>query len=247
MAASAKTASPRDEARPLEGIPNLPPVTEEARESMRGHRWFAALYDRLSAPVERRYTAQVREDVAGGAAGRVLEVGAGTGLNFPYYRRARVTNVVATEPDPFMLRRAEQRAAEAAGRIQLVRAPAERLPFAAGAFDAVVCTLVLCSVADQRAALTEIYRVLRSGGELRFYEHVRFDGRLAALLQDAATPLWSRVFAGCHVNRATADVIPAAGFELVTLEERNLPTIPPFAVARRHVKGLARKPAEEAS
>ncbi len=153
----------------------------------------------------------------------MLEIGAGTGANFPYYRVAQ--KVVATEPDPFMLRRATKRARTARRQIALCQCCSEALPFPARAFDTVVSTLVLCSVVDPAGSLAEIKRVLRPSGTFRFIEHVRGHGILG-WLQDCVTPVWRWVGAGCHPNRRTAESITAAGFEIVELEERPLALTP---------------------
>ncbi|HZP43641.1 MAG TPA: class I SAM-dependent methyltransferase [Candidatus Binatia bacterium] len=206
-----------------------------------GHPWFAAVYDSLMAAGERRFMAAEREAVVGGARGRVLEIGCGTGLNLPYYTAA-ATERWAVEPDPFMLARAARRAAEQGVAVDLRRAPAESLPFADDFFDTVVSTLVLCTVADPARALAEVRRVLRPGGELRFYEHVRSASRLGALGQDVVTPLWRRIAAGCHPNRDVAGAIRAAGFTIVALEPKTpVPPVPPLCVVRPQVRGVARK------
>lgn len=190
---------------------------------MEGHRWFAALYDPLTRWAERKLLARPRTTIAGEAAGRVLEIGAGTGANFPYYRAAQ--EVVATEPDPFMLRRARARARELGLAIELHQARAEALPFPEHSFDSVVSTLVLCTVADQGRALAEVRRVLRPGGTFRFIEHVRACG-FPGCLQDALTPAWRWFGAGCRPNRRTAQSIEAAGFDIVHLQRRRLPFTP---------------------
>lgn len=208
-------------------------------EQVRGHRWFAALYDRLMASAERGFLRQVRQEVVGGARGRVLEIGAGTGANFPYYHDG--AEVVALEPDPYMLRRARRRLRELGKRIDLQQAPAEELPFADASFDAVVATLVLCTVRDPHRALTEIRRVLKPGGEYRFFEHVRFDHPLGAFWQDLVTPLWRWLGGGCHPNRDTARAIRESGFEILELRRTNpVPPIPPMVFARPHIQGVAR-------
>src|ERR1043166_4844706 len=136
------------------------------------HPWFAALYDRVSAPMERGFMRGVREDLVGTASGRVLELGCGTGANFAYYRDG-ATEVVATEPDPHMLERARKRAADVGRSVDIRRVPAEALPFPDASFDTVLSTLVLCTVDEPARALAEVKRVLRPGGEFRFCEHVR--------------------------------------------------------------------------
>ena len=120
-------------------------------------------------------------------------------------------------------------------------APAERLPFEDASFDTAVSTLVLCSVESQRAALAELRRVLKPGGTLRFYEHVRSEGALAQRAQDAATPLWGRLFGGCRPNRDTVGAILEAGFEPAELSyEKVGPPCLPSSVVRPHVRGVAR-------
>ena len=186
---------------------------------------------------------EVREEVVGGVRGRVLEIGAGTGLNFPYYREGEVELVVAIEPDPFMLRRAKPRAGSRGALIELRQASAAELPFEDAAFDAIVCTLVLCSVEDQGEVLAEMYRVLRPGGQLRFYEHVRSDNGPGGFCQDAVTPVWHRLFAGCHPNRNTTQAIRSSGFEIEEVVFSKVgPPVPPPALVRPHVRGVARRP-----
>lgn len=207
-----------------------------------GHRWFAAIYDRLMASAEKGFMRDVRREIAGGAAGRVLEVGAGTGANFAYYTDG-ATSIVATEPDPFMARKARSRAETAARQIELKEAPVEILPFGDESFDTVVCTLVLCSVKDQGQALAEIRRVLRPGGQLRFYEHVRYGHTFGALFQDVFTPFWRWVGAGCNPNRNTEQAIREAGLTIETVAmSKPVPPLPPMCITRPHIKGTALRP-----
>src|SRR5213594_1343369 len=136
-------------------------------EPLVAHPWFAAVYDRINAAMERGFMRPVREELVGSARGRVLEIGCGTGANFRYYRDG-ATEVIATEPDPYMLERAARRAKEAGRPIELRQAPAEALPFADRSFDTVLSTLVLCTVRDPSRALAEMRRVLAANGELHF-------------------------------------------------------------------------------
>ena len=189
----------------------------------RGHRWYAASYDLLTRWGEAKVFSRYRPYIAGEARGDVLEIGVGTGANLPYYQA--LERLVAAEPDPFMLRRAERRAEQLGLYVEFCQCPAEALPFAAAAFDRVVSTLVLCTVADPARVLAEVKRVLRTGGTLRFMEHVRADGFLAQV-QECVTPAWRWVGAGCHPNRRTADSIEAAGFEIVERQERALALTP---------------------
>lgn len=204
------------QAEPAAGQPGSP--------ALKGHRWFAAIYDLISSCWERRLLSQVRPWIAGQATGRVLEIGAGTGANFPHYRAAE--QIVAVEPDPYMLRRARKRAAKLGLDVEFHRCPAEALPFADASFDTVVATLVFCTVADPARSLGEARRVLKGRGTLRFIEHVRASDGSLARLQNALTPLWRRLGAGCHLNRRTAEAIAAAGFDIVKLEQRPSPPLP---------------------
>ncbi len=205
---------------------------------MKGHKWFAAVYDRMMAPAERGFLKDVRTEIAGGASGRVLEIGAGTGANFAYYPDD--LEVAAAEPDPYMMRKAEARAKESPARIELKQASAARLPFDDASFDTVVGTLVMCSVDDQAEALAEVRRVLKPAGEYRFFEHVRYENPIGGLAQTLIAPLWGWCGAGCHPNRQTVDAIRDAGFE-VTRVEVTMPTppIPPMIFTRPHALGLA--------
>ena len=190
---------------------------------MKGHRWYAASYDFVTRWAEAKVFSRYRPYIAGEARGEVLEIGAGTGANLPYYQALEW--LVAAEPDPFMLRRAKRRAEQLGLYVEFCQCPAEALPFAAASFDTVVSTLVLCSVADPARALAEVKRVLRPSGTLRLLEHVRAHGSLGQV-QDFVTPAWRWVGAGCHPNRRTAESIQAAGFQIVELQERALPLTP---------------------
>jgi len=189
----------------------------------KGHRWFAATYDFVTRLSERRVLRHLRPLVAGTATGDVLEIGAGTGANFPYYDRAKVHRIVAIEPDPFMLRRAQRRAQELGLAVEFHQYPAEAIALPDRSFDTVVATLVFCSVEDPRRALAEAKRVLKPGGSFHFLEHVRSEDGWAARVQDFVTPAWQRVAAGCHLNRRTADTIATAGFEVVQLQQKHMP------------------------
>jgi SAM-dependent methyltransferase len=204
--------------------PNVSPVgderdiasTETPRE--KGHRWFAAIYDRMGRSEEREFLGQMRHHLLSGVQGNVLEIGAGTGANFAHYPSG--ARVIALEPDPFMLKRAEQKVAELGlSNVSLQRAPAESLPFPDASFDTVVSTLVLCTVQDVASCLAEMRRVLRPGGRVLFIEHVRAQGWFGGL-QDLVRPVWSWFGAGCQPNRRTDDAFRHAGWE-VTIDERH--------------------------
>lgn len=203
---------------------------------MAGHPIVAALYDRMTGSCERSLTGPIRQKLIGPLVGpEVLEVGAGTGANLPYYRPD--IQLTAVEPDPHMLRRAKERARKLSREVRWVQAPAEALPFTDGSFVAVVTTLVLCTVRDVEKALAEMRRVLRPGGELRFIEHVAVEG-FGLRMQRMLNPLWSRIAAGCHLDRDTAAALRRAGFQIETLETRRIP--PPTG---KLIYGVARRPA----
>ena len=202
-----------------------------------GHPIFAALYDGLGAAAERGWMGRRRSRLLAGAAGSVLEIGGGTGANLPHYRDAG--RVVVSEPDPFMRGRLRRKLVRARVPVEVSESGAEDLPFRDGSFDAVVSTLVLCSVPNQEKALAEVRRVLRPGGRLLFIEHVRGEGSVARV-QDRVLPLWSRLFAGCHPNRDTLGSIQAAGFEVGKLDRFVPPG--PFTGLVPHIQGEAFAP-----
>lgn len=183
-----------------------------------GHRWFAALYEWMSAPGERRLFRKVRPQIMGAVQGRVLEIGVGTGHSFSYY--SKEAEVIGTEPDPYMLQRAQRRLEELGlTNIELRQAPAEALPFADASFDHVISSLVLCTVRDVPRALAEARRVLKPDGTFRFLEHVRNDkSRFWGTVQDVITPAWRWFGAGCHPNRRTKQAIEEAGFRIEQLD-----------------------------
>jgi ubiquinone/menaquinone biosynthesis C-methylase UbiE len=177
------------------------------------HPVFARLWSLMSRhePAEIR---RHRDELLAGLSGRVIELGAGAGSNFAHYP-ATVTEVVAVEPEPHLRERARAAAARAGVRIEVVDGDADHLPASDASFDAAVACLVLCTVPDQAHALAELGRVLRRGGELRFYEHVRSDQPVLALSQRAVDRVfWPRAFGGCHTARDTPSAIEAAGFEV---------------------------------
>jgi ubiquinone/menaquinone biosynthesis C-methylase UbiE len=200
---------------------------------VKSHPIFARVWDhvvRLGGRTEREH----RRELVRGIRGAVLEVGAGTGLNLGLYDSS--IRVVAVEPEPTMARTAAGRGRRAGASTAVLRGVAERLPFREDAFDAVVACYVLCSVADPNRALAELRRVLRPGGEIRVYEHVRSDRPWAARIQDLVTPLWHRCGCNCHPNRDTVAALRDAGFEV---EVRSASYGPPSPV-RPHVLGVAR-------
>lgn len=171
-------------------------------------RVFAALYDRMTVPLEHGVLAERQGGLLADLAGSVLDAGAGTGANLPHLRSA--SRVVAAEPDPAMRRRMAAKLAGAPIPAEITGDVAEALQQPVASFDAVVFTQVLCTVSDPGRALTEARRVLRPGGRLIVFEHVRGSGSLARW-QDCLTPLWSRLIPACHLGRDTAAAVERAG------------------------------------
>ena len=163
----------------------------------------------------------LRQHVVGAAEGRVLEIGAGSGLNFPLYGAA-VGSVIGLEPSAELLRMARPRALAAAVPITLLDASAEAIPLDTGSVDTVVMTWTLCSIPNASHALAEMRRVLRPGGALLFVEHGRAPGMGVARWQDRLDPLWSRLAGGCHLNRKMDDLVTSAGFRIETLQNPRL-------------------------
>jgi ubiquinone/menaquinone biosynthesis C-methylase UbiE len=182
------------------------------------HPLFSKFYNwSASRGSTKRFFEPFRQEVVGQARGVVLEVGAGSGMNFALYLPGQVERVEAIEPDAAMLGYAEPRRAAAPVPITLTAAPAEALPFADETFDSAVATLVFCSVSDPLRSLGEIKRVLKPGGALLLVEHVRAEGALTGHVQDMLTPLTKRMAGGCHWNRDTASAVTQAGFQITSL------------------------------
>lgn len=206
------------------------------------HPLFARFYARLSAAAERHGAAEHRDRLLDGLHGRVIELGAGNGLNFAHYPTT-VTEVVAVEPEPHLRRLAEQAAVGAAVPVRVVDGSADALPAGDGEFDAGVASLVLCSVPSQDRALAELFRVIRPGGDLRFYEHVLADDPAWARRQRRIAPVWSRLGGGCHPDRDTAAAIERAGFTMETCDRFLFAPAWVARIVAQHVLGRARRPA----
>jgi ubiquinone/menaquinone biosynthesis C-methylase UbiE len=207
------------------------------------HPIFSRVLARLSED-SLAETRPFRQELLAGLSGRVIEVGAGTGINFAFYP-ASVTEVVAVEPEPYLRSLAVQAAMRASFAIAVTAGVAEQLPEENASFDAGVVSLVLCSVRDPARALAELFRVIRPGGELRFYEHVRARGPRLAWIQRAVDALfWPRIGGGCHTSRDTRAGIEEAGFVVESCREFSF--LPCFLLApvSPHILGRARRPQE---
>jgi ubiquinone/menaquinone biosynthesis C-methylase UbiE len=194
-----------------------------------GRAWpraYARAYDLLFRSIEANGLRDARRRLVGSLSGRVLEIGAGTGLNAIHYPDS-VAELVLTEPEEAMTRLLERKPETA--RATVVRAAADALPFPDAHFDAVVGTLVLCSVPRPEAALAEIRRVLKPGGRLMFLEHVRSPDPRRARWQDRLNRPWRALNVGCNCNRDTEASIRAAGLEIVAIETRRFEGMPRLA------------------
>jgi SAM-dependent methyltransferase len=188
------------------------------------HPLFAAFYDRMMAVSEARGLSDRREELLSAARGRVLEIGAGTGLNLAHYPPGPVDSVVALEPDSAMRRRLLRRVGAGEPRVpyEVHEAGIDEAAFGDGSFDTVVATLVLCTVPDQERAVQAIRRWLAPNGRLLFIEHVRATG-LTGRLQSAVAPLWRHAAAGCHLDRDTLAVLRRSDLAVTDCERFAMP------------------------
>jgi ubiquinone/menaquinone biosynthesis C-methylase UbiE len=205
------------------------------------NRMFARIYPRINEWAEAHGGLEHRRELLAGVSGRVVEVGAGHGANFPHYPAA-VSEVVAVEPEPTLRELAHDAVARASVPVSVVDGTAERLPVDDATCDVAVASLVLCSVRDPAAAFAEIRRVLRPGGELRFYEHVRAREPGLARSQRVVDVIWPHLGGGCHLTRPTDELIAAAGFDIEHVRHFRFPErgrVP--SPSSPHVIGVARK------
>ena len=204
-------------------------TTPAAPRASLPQRFSAAIYDPCLALGERRGSATRRDALLGGLRGHVLEIGAGTGLNLAHYP-ASVDELVLTEPDAGMAARLRRRVTRGAApaAVRVVPAPADSLWFADGAFDAVVSTLVLCTVPDPAEAIAEVTRVLRPGGRLVLMEHVPADDPRLARWQHRLAGAWAAFAGGCRCDRDTVALLAGAGYDVGGLREETWHGMPPI-------------------
>ncbi|GAB2851050.1 class I SAM-dependent methyltransferase [Streptomyces deserti] len=210
------------------------------------HPLFARYYARVSVAAETRAgMAGVRDRLLAGLSGRVIEVGAGNGLNFAHYP-GTVSEVVAIEPERMLRKLAVEAALRAEVPVDVAPGAAEALPVKSEAFDAAVVSLVLCSVRDVPRALGELRRVLRPGGEVRFFEHGVGGGRAMTLTQRALDrTLWPVLNGGCHLSRDPVAALREAGFELGPYRRTLMPEKGPRLPTSYCVLGTAWRPGPE--
>lgn len=166
---------------------------------------FANMYDFIMSPLEKRKFKRIRKELLKNAEGTVLEIGAGTGVNFPHYKSA--DNVIAIEPSTYMIRQSHSKREQSQVPIEVIEASAEDLPFEDSTFDTVVATLVFCTIPNPSKALTEIKRVCKPNGKILLFEHVKMENRFLASLQNWLTPAWKKVADGCYLNRDTLGLL----------------------------------------
>jgi ubiquinone/menaquinone biosynthesis C-methylase UbiE len=203
---------------------------------------FVRFYRRNRRSAVKRGENEHRRRALEGLAGRVVELGAGDGANFAFYPET-VSEVVAIEPEPRFREQAQDAARQAPVHVRVLPGTAEALPLENESVDAVVASLVLCTVPDPEQALTEARRVIRPGGELRFYEHVHAERQpLQGILEIAdRSRIWPTIGGGCHPTRDTLEAIETAGFTVERCE--SFPFSPSLVIPRiPHILGVARRP-----
>lgn len=205
------------------------------------HPLFARFYTHVLARNEPEELRAYRDELLAGLSGRVVEVGAGSGANFPHYPPT-VTEVVAVEPEAYLREQAVAAAPQAPVAVTVLDGIADALPLEDASCDAAVACLVLCSVPDQASALAELRRVLKPSGELRFLEHVRgATPRMARWQRVADRTFWPRAFGGCHTARDTVGAIERAGFTLERQRDLRPESLPSFLPVHPQAIGVARR------
>jgi ubiquinone/menaquinone biosynthesis C-methylase UbiE len=204
------------------------------------HPFFARFLTFVASRAEGGEEDELRRELLAGLSGRVIEIGSGTGPNFRLYPET-VTEIVAVEPEDYLRRKAEEAAVRTGRSIRVVDALADRLPFEDASFDAAVAAQVLCSVPYQATALAEVRRILKPGGELRFYEHVLARQPRYARFQRLAGRVTPHLAGGCHPDRDTGRAIEEAGFAIERCRRFNFrSSLLDYPVAPR-ILGAARR------
>ena len=164
-----------------------------------------------------------REKVVPLAEGRVLEIGIGSGLNLPHYKRENVTKLWGLEPAAEMRAMAGRRAQDLGIEVEFLDLPGEEIPLDDDSVDTVLMTYTLCTIPETQRALRGMNRVLRPGGRLIFCEHGAAPDAKVRRWQDRINPLWKRVAGGCNVNRAIPELIEAGGFHIDNIDTMYIP------------------------
>lgn len=216
------------------------PIATAARPKVK-HPFFAWIYPKINAFAEAHGGLDHRRELLADTAGRVVEVGAGTGANFAHYP-ATVQQVIAVEPEPRLRALATRAAAESSTAVEVREGRAEELPVPDGSADGVVASLVLCSITDVPAALAEAARVLRPGGRLYFYEHIRSADPRFARKQRRVNTVWPKLTGGCNLDRDTERAIEDAGFTIEKARHFDFVVKGRTSPSSPCVIGVARKP-----
>jgi ubiquinone/menaquinone biosynthesis C-methylase UbiE len=180
-------------------------------------RQFAKWYDFFMYPLERRTFKEIRSDLLTRAYGKVIELGSGTGVNFPLYQS--VESVTAVEPSSYMIERSEVNKELAVIPIEIIQASAEQLPFEKDSYDTVVATLAFCTIPDVDKAFEEMKRICKPNGKILLFEHVKMDNPILAKLQIYLTPFWKKICDGCHLDRDTVNLLKSKGFQIVEIKK----------------------------
>jgi ubiquinone/menaquinone biosynthesis C-methylase UbiE len=181
------------------------------------NQWFPKWYNRLMYPLEKGSFKQIRNDLINKASGQVLELGAGTGINFPLYKN--VTCVTAIEPNPFMIEQSIINQKKAVVPIRIIQSNAENLPFENDSFDTVIATLVFCTIPNVEDALNEMHRICKPNGKILLFEHVKMEQPILAKMQIYLTPFWKKICDGCCLDRETVGVLESKGFKIIKLNK----------------------------
>ena len=168
-------------------------------------------------PLEKESFKQIRTDLINKASGQVLELGAGTGINFSLYKN--VTCVMATEPNPFMIEQSIINQKKAIVPIRIIQSSAENLPFENDSFDTVIATLVFCTIPNVEDALNEMHRICKPNGKILLFEHVKMEQPILAKMQIYLTPFWKKICDGCCLDRETVGVLESKGFKIIKLNK----------------------------
>lgn len=180
-------------------------------------RLFAKWYDFFMNPLEKKKFKRIRKELISKASGNVLELGSGTGINFPLYEAAE--KVTASEPSQHMIARSLSKLKKSFVPIEMVQASAEELPFAANTFDTVVATLVFCTIPNPEKAILEMKRVCKSEGKILLFEHVKMENRFLSTLQDWLTPVWKKICDGCCLNRDTINLLKVHDITILKMQK----------------------------
>jgi ubiquinone/menaquinone biosynthesis C-methylase UbiE len=178
---------------------------------------FPKWYDFFMGPLERGKFKRVRRDLLQNATGKVLEIGSGTGVNFPLYRNA--DHVIAIEPSQHMIDQSQSRSQLAVVPIEMVNASAEKLPFEDHTFDTVVATLVFCTIPNVDEAINELKRVCKPNGKILLFEHVKMENTVLSSMQEGLTPLWKKICDGCCLNRETLKAFTSHGLKIERVDK----------------------------